>query len=113
MGRRYLLGQLIGEGGMGEVALCRDTKLGRDVAMKVMRSSVAKSAGEPRFLNEARVQARLEHPGIVPVYDVGRDEVGRAFFTMRRVQGSALDDIIARLASNDAATQQAFTRHRL
>jgi eukaryotic-like serine/threonine-protein kinase len=88
--KRYRMLDLLGAGGMGEVQLCRDGHVGRDVAMKRVRSG-----GEARFLREARVQGQLEHPSIVPVYDLGRDPSGRVFFTMKRVRGHTLKQILA------------------
>lgn len=85
---RYVEGALLGRGGMGEVRWLRDGLLQRDVARKVLRATSAHA--EARLLREARLTARLEHPGIVPVYDAGRDEEGRLFFTMRVVRGQTL-----------------------
>src|SRR5438309_9758592 len=72
-GARYEIRRVLGAGGMGEVRLCGDAWIGRDVAMKVARAGAAGSASEKRgrFLREARVQGQLEHPNIVPVYDLG------------------------------------------
>src|SRR5262245_50087409 len=67
---RYRRGQLLGAGGMGEVRLYDDLATGRAVAMKVIRGGEAASAAR-RFAREARIQAQLEHPAIVPVYDLG------------------------------------------
>jgi eukaryotic-like serine/threonine-protein kinase len=85
----YQLSEVIGRGGMGEVVLARDTRFGREVALK-------RIGGEPddqtvqRFLREARVQARLDHPAVVPVYELGVDVAGRPFFTMKRLTGVTL-----------------------
>jgi len=87
-GPRYVERGLLGRGGMGEVFSARDGRLGRDVAYKVVRANGA--SGEARLLREARLTAVLEHPGIVPVYDAGRDEQGRLYFTMRIVRGRTL-----------------------
>lgn len=87
---------LLGQGGVGRVALVHEVPLGRDVARKellpawkALPSSMG-SAVEERFLREARVLAQLEHPGVVPVYELGRTADGAPFFTMRRVQGRTL-----------------------
>lgn len=83
---RYEQKTLLGEGGMGEVRLVRDKHISRDVAMKVMRAATEQRKDlRARFLREARVQGQLKHPAIVPVYDLGRDPSGNAFFTMRRI----------------------------
>src|SRR5215471_13491612 len=62
----------LGEGGMGEVRLCLDRRIGREVAMKVIRGSAnTVPAARSRFEREARVQGQLDHPAVVPVYDLG------------------------------------------
>ena len=89
---RYEIGDLIGEGGMGSVYLARDRELDREIALKVLRDT-AQTAGErERILREARILASLEHPGIVPVHDVGTLPDGRLFYVMKRVRGERLDD---------------------
>src|SRR5262245_1967489 len=70
-GERYAQLAKLGEGGMGEVLLCADRNIGRDVALKVARDDES-SAARRRFLREARIQAQLEHPSVVPVYDIGQ-----------------------------------------
>jgi eukaryotic-like serine/threonine-protein kinase len=111
---RYERGERLGRGGMGEVRLCKDTRIGRDVAMKTMLDLYA---GEPeiraRFLREAQVQGQIEHPGIVPVYDLGVDEAGAPFFTMKRLNGLTLGEIIEGLRTNQAGVAQSFTRRKL
>src|SRR5262249_16874487 len=73
--KRYTMLSRIGEGGMGEVWLLRDLVIGRDVAMKaVLPEMQGDPAARERFLREARVQGQLEHPSIVPVYDLAKDE---------------------------------------
>jgi serine/threonine protein kinase len=89
-GGRYEIVDRLGQGGMGTVYLARDLTLGREVALKVLSAPWALTDA-PRLLQEAQVLARLEHPGIVPVHDVGTLADGRAFYTMRRVQGQRLD----------------------
>lgn len=111
---RYELKKRLGEGGMGEVRLCRDRMIGRDVAMKiVLPSMMARSEVQARFVREARVQGQLEHPAIVPVHDFGLDSDGTAFFTMKRVRGVTLEDVLAKLRRGDEATALEHTRHRL
>ncbi len=91
---RYTLGELIGRGGMGEIWLARDIRIGRDVAVKLVRGGTAHGQQLARFLREARVQGRLEHPSIVPIHDLGIDEQGQPYFAMKRVTGSTLADIL-------------------
>jgi serine/threonine protein kinase len=90
-GMRYELVEKLGEGGMGSVYRVVDTALGRQVALKAIR--VVDSSGEiaARLLREAKIIAQLEHPGIVPVHDVGTLPDGRVFYTMKLVQGRRLD----------------------
>src|SRR5690349_21090041 len=90
----YEYGDLIGRGGMGEVIAATDKRIGREVAVKRMRDG---STGESltRFLREARIQARLDHPSIVPVHALETDEEGRPYFTMKRVTGRTLSHRIA------------------
>ena len=59
------------------------------------------------------MQGQLEHPSIVPVYDIGTDEVGRPYFTLKRVRGDTLGDILERLAAGHAETVARFSRHKL
>lgn len=112
--RRYDERRLLGEGGMGEVHLCRDRVVGRDVAMKLIRSPVSGSDEATwRFLREARVQGQLEHPAVVPVYDLGADASGRMYFTMKRIRGASLADVLAGLAAGDPEAQKRWTLRRL
>jgi eukaryotic-like serine/threonine-protein kinase len=91
---KYRLAGVAGAGGMGTVYVVEDTELKRRVALKVI--DVPDSGIEARLRREAQVLARLEHPGIVPVHDVGSLPDGRAFYTMKWVQGDRLDRALAR-----------------
>jgi serine/threonine-protein kinase len=88
---RYTLSRLHATGGIGRVWLAHDTSLGREVALKELRPE---RAGQPtlsaRFLREAQVTGQLEHPGIVPVYEVGKRPNDQPFYTMRFVRGRTL-----------------------
>jgi serine/threonine protein kinase len=96
-GTGYVLLDKLGEGGMGGVFRVQDTTLGRQVALKVI--GIVDSRGElsARLLREAKIIARLEHPGIVPVHDVGTLPDGRVYYTMKLVQGQRLDQHAAEL----------------
>jgi serine/threonine protein kinase len=85
-GTRYELGEEIGRGGLGIVYAARDTQLDRRVALKVMDAAWA---------GEARLIARLEHPGIVPVYETGTLPDGRVFYAMKLVAGDRADRYVA------------------
>jgi serine/threonine protein kinase/tetratricopeptide (TPR) repeat protein len=94
---RYTLSRLHATGGIGRVWLARDSSLGRDVALKELHPE---RAGNPamaaRFLREARITGQLEHPGVVPIYEVGRRPEGQQpFYTMRFVRGRTLADAVA------------------
>jgi len=89
----YELGEVIGEGGMGEVVHAHDPRIGRDVAIKRLRGT-PKSDEVERFMREARIQARLEHPAIVPVYEMGVDPEGRPYFAMKRLAGTSLREVM-------------------
>jgi serine/threonine-protein kinase len=91
----YELGELLGRGGMGEVLLARDVRIDRNVAVKRMRAEVPTPDAVARFLREARIQARLDHPAIVPVHEVGTDADGRPYFTMKRLAGTTLADVLS------------------
>ncbi len=111
---RYELRASLGEGGMGEVRLCKDRRIGREVALKVIRKGVgSRSDIHKRFLREARVQGQLEHPAIVPVYDLGRDPTGTSFFTMKRVRGQTLESVLERVRGGDAEAAREFTPRKL
>lgn len=88
---RYEILDEIARGGMGTVYRALDRELGREVALKVASRPGAAGGAEGRLLREARVLARLEHPGLVPVHDVGTLPDGRLFYAMKRVRGSRLD----------------------
>jgi serine/threonine protein kinase len=99
----YAFGEVLGRGGMGEVVLAHDRRIGRDVALKRMHRSRPTEDESARFLREARIQARLEHPAIVPVYELSRDPVGRPYFTMKRLAGVTLAEMLA----NDQRAREA------
>ena len=98
-GTRYRLLDRIARGGMGVVYLAEDGDLQRRVALKVL--DVPETGGNlaNRLMFEARVLAALEHPGIVPVHDVGTLADGRVFYTMKFVEGRRLDQYIESVAS--------------
>ena len=91
----YALGHVIGRGGMGEVHAAQDKRIGREVALKRMRNATPSHEAVTRFLREARTQARLDHPAICPVHELGIDEEGRPYFTMKRITGTTLARLIA------------------
>jgi serine/threonine-protein kinase len=94
-GRYQLLGQ-IGHGGMGAVLKARDPDLGRDLAVKVL---LEEHRDDPdlirRFIEEAQIGGQLQHPGIVPIHDLGQFDDGRPYFTMKLVKGRTLAALLA------------------
>ena len=93
-GTRYRLLERVARGGMGVVYAAEDEKLERRVALKVLDVPGTDGDLANRLMREARVLARLEHPGIVPVHDVGTLADGRVFYTMKFVEGQRLDNLI-------------------
>lgn len=91
-GTRYRLIERIGRGGMGSVYLAEDIELQRKIALKVMNVTDTSGDIAKRMWKEARIVAQLEHPGIVPIHDVGVLPDDRVFYAMKYVQGSRLDE---------------------
>ncbi|MHC5080227.1 MAG: serine/threonine-protein kinase [Planctomycetota bacterium] len=123
---RYELGKEIGRGGLGRVVEARDRLLGREVAVKEMVARTDNPEFVSRFIREGEVAGRLLHPNIVPVFDVGTQTGpggNRYYFTMGRVHGRDLSEIIAhagrvtqereKSASPDAAPKPLYSRPRL
>ncbi|HEX6135694.1 MAG TPA: serine/threonine-protein kinase [Longimicrobiales bacterium] len=93
-GTRYRILEPVGRGGMGVVYRAEDAALDREVALKVLRTPEVQPDLAARMLDEARILARLEHPGIVPVYDAGTLPDGRVYCAMKLVRGRRLDEIV-------------------
>ena len=111
---RYDIHRRLGLGSMGEVHLCRDAWVGRDVAMKVLLPAHRLDPQlRARFLREARVQGQLEHPSIVPVYDLGVDAAGAMYFTMKRLRGMTLAEILRGLREKSPEITRQFPLRRL
>ena len=89
---KYRLLDELASGGMGTVYLAEDTELDRQVAIKVLNTPELSSDLRQRMVREAQIIAGLEHPGIVPVHDVGEVADGRVFYAMKYVRGSRLDE---------------------
>lgn len=111
---RYRPKRRLGKGSMGEVRLCKDERIGRDVAMKVVLPD-HRTDGQlrARFLREARVQGQLEHPSIVPVYDLGVGDDGGMYFTMKCLRGLTLAEILRSLREGDPEVSRHFSRRKL
>jgi len=102
---RYEILDAVARGGMGTVYRARDRELERTVAVKVLSAVVERPDVAARMQQEARILAGLEHPGIVPIYDVGVLQDGRMFYVMKLVSGPRLDE--------HAAQRPLFERLRL
>jgi eukaryotic-like serine/threonine-protein kinase len=93
---RYRLERRLGNGGMASVYLAQDPRLGRQVAVKLLAENLADDReARRRFEREARLAARLDHPNVVQVFDVGEED-GRPFIVMEHVDGGTLADLIGR-----------------
>jgi len=111
---RHLLGDVLGEGGMGRVIAARDVDLGRNVAMKTLREEHLGSDAFPQALVfEARLTGQLEHPNIVPVYDVGVAPNGSPYYTMKLVGDLSLRDVLHQLRDGNAFALKTYTLPRL
>ena len=111
---RYVVGREIAKGGMGAILEAKEPTLDREVAMKVMLESGESShTARQRFVREALVLARLEHPNIVPIHEMGRNAAGQLFYTMKMVKGRTLQAIITAIKKGDAATIRHYTLDRL
>jgi len=111
---RYTLGHEIARGGMGRIVEATDGNLDRSVAMKLLIRGVDEQLGlQLRFTEEAQITGQLQHPNIVPVYDLGTHEDGQLYFTMKSVEGRTLRDILRGLRRHDAEIEGSFTRGRL
>ena len=94
-GERFRILRPHARGGLGEVSVAEDCELNREVALKQIREPYSTDTeSRSRFLVEAEVTGRLEHPGIVPVYSLGQDREGRPFYVMRFIKGNSLKEAI-------------------
>jgi serine/threonine-protein kinase len=120
---RYTEERVLGKGGMGVVVLANDRDLARPVAVKKLLTAESEHASTVgaatdgddvrRFLREAQVTAQLEHPGVLPIHDVGMDEKQRFYYVMRLVRGERnLRSVIDALKKGDEATHRDFTFER-
>lgn len=97
------------QGGEATLQTCLDENLGRVVVMKTLLPQFQNlEVYQRRFLREARVTAQIPHPATVPVYEISRDSDGNAYFTMKKLTGRDLCDILDRIAEGDAETKKAF-----
>ncbi len=113
LGRFQVLGEL-GRGGMGRVLEARDPELDRIVAIKVIAGSRELDPEQlAAFVAEARLTAQLQHPGIVPVHEMGVTRDGRLYFVMKKVEGVSLGQLLAALREEEPEACARWSRHRL
>jgi len=111
---KYSEFQTIAGGGHGVLRACLDANLGRTVAIKSLNPENDNFERERhRLLREARITAQLQHPNTVPVYELGKDEEGKLFFAMKKVEGENLFQVLVRIAQGDEATKEQFSLDRL
>lgn len=105
----YVLGRQLAEGGMGAILTATDQNLRRTVALKVILSGAdADPDMIQRLITEARITGQLQHPNIVPLYDLGVTEDGVVYYTMRLVQGTTLNDVLENIRAGDEETVAQF-----
>lgn len=102
------------QGGKAVLSVAKDTNLGRTVVLKRLRPELRSDRRElQRLVREARITAQLSHTGTVPVHELGRDLDGNWYFSMKRVDGRSLFDILVKLANRDEAAVRQFPLNRL
>lgn len=105
----YCFREEIARGGMGAVIEADDQNTGRTVAIKQMlKEGNPSEESKHRFLQEARVMGHLEHPNIVPMHELALDEEGMPYYTMKRIQGTDLQDVLTRIKNGDEETVAAY-----
>ncbi|MBS0266175.1 MAG: protein kinase [Planctomycetes bacterium] len=111
---RYRILRLHAKGGLGLVSVAEDQELPRQVALKEIQAARAFDQHSRRqFVTEAEITARLEHPGIVPIYGLGQHADGRPYYAMRFIRGKSLRDAITEYYNQINSTQATFGSHEL
>ncbi len=105
--KKYDIGQVVAQGGMGAILDAQETTIERQVAMKVMLDG-SNPDDLTRFVAEAKITGQLEHPSIVPVYELSVDENGQPFYTMKMVRGITLRKVLELLAEGVAETVKKY-----
>ena len=106
---RYNIKKKLGEGGAGEVQLVQDRDIHRLVAVKRLKREHHKPDMVLRFVDEIRTVGELEHPNIVPIHDVGKDENGQYYFIMKYVEGESLFEVIEKLKQGNPEYHSKYT----
>ena len=111
---RYRFIRSIGFGGMKGVLLVADADTSREVAMAIMPDFRDRPRSDlERFVREAKLTARLEHPNIVPVHDIGIDESGSPYFTMKYLHGQSLSSVLRKVLRGDSTAVARYGQMRL
>lgn len=111
---RYRFLRSIGFGGMKTVLLVHDNDTDRDIAMALMPDFKERSGfDQERFVKEALLTAKLEHPNIVPVHDIGKDSSGSPYFTMKYLHGQSLENLLRKLKKGDPETVSEYGLDKL
>jgi pSer/pThr/pTyr-binding forkhead associated (FHA) protein len=105
--KKYDIGQVVAQGGMGAILNAQETTIERPVAMKVMLDG-SNPDDLTRFVAEAKITGQLEHPSIVPVYELSVDENGQPFYTMKMVRGITLRKVLELLAEGVPETVRKY-----
>jgi serine/threonine protein kinase len=112
--KRYSANQKLNEGGMKAIWEVDDHRTARKVAMALIQDSkIASRQDIDSFLYEARLTANLQHPNIIPIYDIALDENGNPYFTMKALKGETLGEILKKLRQGNTEYQRRYTRTRL
>ena len=112
--QKYTQIKALKEGGKAQLYVCKDTNLGRQVVLKMLRPDLENERLElRRLIREAKITAQLSHPATVPMYELGQDDQGRWYFATKRILGHTLFDIIVSLAKREPAAEKEFDLNRL
>ncbi|MBE6381024.1 MAG: hypothetical protein E7047_08855 [Lentisphaerae bacterium] len=104
----------IGMGGIGAVFSARDPVLHREIAIKILRPAYRNQLNYvTSFIREARITAQIDHPNVIPVHQLGMFDDAGTYFTMKRIQGVTLANILRKLKEGNAEQQKVYTRQRL
>ena len=112
-GRRYVQPRIHAQGGMKMIISSSDRLIRRQVAIAKMKENKLDRDSLKLFLHEARILARLDHPNIVPLYDIGLDPGGEPYFTMKLLSGETLEDILLRLSKDSDEYLQKYSLSHL
>lgn len=109
----YSESKLIGEGGMGAVEQVTDAHCHRTIAKKTLRKECDSIEAYIRFTEEIQITAQLEHPNIIPIYEMGVDENNRIYYTMKLIQGRNLKEILKDIKNGNKEVTEKFPLNRL